>query len=296
MLFSAVPAFAVPMVDSYSHLLMVAFFLGMAGSSFAVGVGFVSPWFRKEQQGSALGVYGLGNIGQSAAVFLGPVLALRIGWQNVFRGLAALLVAWAVIFALSARNAEALSQPKSLGAMLSVLGTATSSVGTFGVLFSEFRRFRRFFDLFAEPIEGRIPPGGDGCRLSHGGFRGPGDRNAPDRRMALGSASAGPAFCRSRSSAWFRSRSCWPGIRCCRSRWARWDVRRCSAWPMARYSSWFRNTFPLKPERSPVWSARWEDSAAFSRHCCSAYFKDRLGVDLAWVRAPSCRGIRRCGS
>ena len=59
---------------------------GMAGSSFAVGVGFVSPWFPREKQGAALGVYGLGNIGQSVAVFSGPGARARIGWQNVFRG------------------------------------------------------------------------------------------------------------------------------------------------------------------------------------------------------------------
>src|SRR5438132_7109361 len=39
MLFTALPAFVVPLADSYSRLLVVAFFLGMAGSSFAVGVG-----------------------------------------------------------------------------------------------------------------------------------------------------------------------------------------------------------------------------------------------------------------
>src|SRR6185436_16687560 len=38
MLFAAAPAFLVPLVDSYSKLLAVAFLLGMAGSSFAVGV------------------------------------------------------------------------------------------------------------------------------------------------------------------------------------------------------------------------------------------------------------------
>ena len=65
----AVPAYVVPMVPSYRALLYVAFFLGMAGSSFAVGVGFVSRWFPAEKQGGALGIYGLGNIGQSAAVF-----------------------------------------------------------------------------------------------------------------------------------------------------------------------------------------------------------------------------------
>ena len=64
----------------------------MAGSSFAVGVGFISPWFPKEKQGAALGVYGLGNAGQSLIVFLGPLMAARFGWENVFRGVSALLV------------------------------------------------------------------------------------------------------------------------------------------------------------------------------------------------------------
>jgi MFS transporter, NNP family, nitrate/nitrite transporter len=122
MLFAAVPAFAVPLVDSFSNLLLVAFFLGMAGSSFAVGVGFVSPWFDREKQGSALGVYGLGNIGQSAVVFLGPVLAAKIGWQSVYRGMAALLVIWAIVFAIAARNAEVTTRPKSVSAMLRLLG------------------------------------------------------------------------------------------------------------------------------------------------------------------------------
>ena len=82
----------VPMVGSYQTLLVTGFFLGLAGSSFAVGVGFVSPWFPRERQGSALGVYGMGNIGQSIAVFLGPVLATLIGWQRVFLAVAVLLV------------------------------------------------------------------------------------------------------------------------------------------------------------------------------------------------------------
>jgi MFS transporter, NNP family, nitrate/nitrite transporter len=94
MLVVAVPAYLVPMVSSYRMLLYGAFLLGMAGSSFAVGVGFVSRWFPPEKQGGALGIYGLGNIGQSAAVFLGPVLAVALGWQNIFRGMTTLLVIW----------------------------------------------------------------------------------------------------------------------------------------------------------------------------------------------------------
>ncbi len=89
----AIPAWLVPAARSYESLLAVAFFLGLAGSAFPVGVGYVSRWTPPARQGSALGVYGLGNIGQSAAVFLGPLLAAAVGWQNVFRGMAVLSVA-----------------------------------------------------------------------------------------------------------------------------------------------------------------------------------------------------------
>ncbi|HXT24322.1 MAG TPA: MFS transporter [Candidatus Eisenbacteria bacterium] len=121
MIVVAAPAYVVPMVPSYQKLLMVAFFLGIAGSSFAVGVGFVSRWFPPEKQGSALGVYGLGNIGQSAAVFLGPVLAVAVGWQNIFRGMAALLILWGAIFYLLARNSPKTARPAGVGAMMRLL-------------------------------------------------------------------------------------------------------------------------------------------------------------------------------
>ena len=107
MLAAAVPVWIVPDQATYSGLLVVAFLLGFAGSSFAIGVGYVSRWTPASQQGSALGIYGLGNIGQSAAVFLGPVLAAAIGMPAVYRTAAVLLAVWGVIFALLARNAPA---------------------------------------------------------------------------------------------------------------------------------------------------------------------------------------------
>ncbi|MBS1841558.1 MAG: MFS transporter [Acidobacteria bacterium] len=117
----AVPAYIVPLVSSYQKLLVVAFFLGIAGSSFAVGVGFVSRWFPPEKQGGALGIYGLGNIGQSAAVFLGPLLAAVVGWQNIFRGMAALLILWGLTFYLLARNSPKTVRPAGFGSMLQLL-------------------------------------------------------------------------------------------------------------------------------------------------------------------------------
>jgi nitrate/nitrite transporter NarK len=117
----AVPAFWVPFVSSFPELVVVGFFLGLAGSSFAVGVGYVSGWAPQAKQGGALGIYGLGNIGQSAAVFLGPLIAGVVGWQWVFRGTAALLVAWAIVFALVASNAPGAGRPASVSGMVKVL-------------------------------------------------------------------------------------------------------------------------------------------------------------------------------
>jgi MFS transporter, NNP family, nitrate/nitrite transporter len=119
----AIPVWLVPEQDTYSGLLITGFLLGLAGSSFAVGVGYVSRWTPPERQGSALGVYGLGNIGQSAAVFLGPVLAAQLGMASVFRGVSVLLVVWAIAFGLLARNAPAPAgaSGKGFGAVVEVL-------------------------------------------------------------------------------------------------------------------------------------------------------------------------------
>jgi NNP family nitrate/nitrite transporter-like MFS transporter len=118
--FCAVPVFFVPRAVTYHELLVVAFFLGLAGSSFAVGVSYVSRWSPAERQGSALGIYGLGNIGQSVAVFLGPVLAAAVGFGNIYQGLALILVAWAIVFAVLARNPQA-APPRPLAEMLGLL-------------------------------------------------------------------------------------------------------------------------------------------------------------------------------
>ena len=123
LLFIAVAASAaiVPTATSYSMLVTYAFLLGLAGSSFAIGVGFVSKWFPPEKQGTALGVYGLGNMGHSAAVFLGPVVASYMGRDAVFLAVAVLCALWGAAFYLLARNAPVARKPAPFGDMVAVL-------------------------------------------------------------------------------------------------------------------------------------------------------------------------------
>jgi NNP family nitrate/nitrite transporter-like MFS transporter len=119
----AVSAALVPSARTYDRLIIYAFFLGLAGSSFAIGVGFTSRWFPPEKQGTALGVYGLGNMGHSAAVFLGPVLAAQVGRDTVFYSVALLCALWGVFFFAAARNAPVTVRPASFSAALKILAT-----------------------------------------------------------------------------------------------------------------------------------------------------------------------------
>lgn len=121
MLTVSVPVFLVPQADSYQTLLVTAFFLGLAGSSFSVGVSYVSRWSPPARQGGVLGVYGMGNIGQSAAVFLGPLLAAAIGWERVFTGVAGALFIWGLAFWMLARDAPAKAAPRGIGDMAALL-------------------------------------------------------------------------------------------------------------------------------------------------------------------------------
>jgi NNP family nitrate/nitrite transporter-like MFS transporter len=103
-------------------LIGLGLFLGLAGSTFPVGVGFTSKWFTQDQQGTALGVYGMGNIGQSIAVFGAPVLAIALGsWRPVFFVFAAISLIWGVVFYLFARDVVSEARPKTMTENLAVL-------------------------------------------------------------------------------------------------------------------------------------------------------------------------------
>ena len=102
---SALPAVLFGYAHSYAALIGVGFLLGIAGSSFAVGVPFVSGWYSRERQGFALGIYGIGNIGTAIAFFGAPWLVDRwgrpaLGWTTA---IALLVAAW--LFYSFARNA-----------------------------------------------------------------------------------------------------------------------------------------------------------------------------------------------
>src|SRR5699024_7909567 len=92
-------------VHSYLGLLVVGFFLGIAGTTFAVGVPFVNAWYDKSRRGFATGVFGIGMGGTALSAFLTPRFVTWFGYLQTHVIVAAVLAASAVLAWLVLRDA-----------------------------------------------------------------------------------------------------------------------------------------------------------------------------------------------
>ena len=72
MIASAVATWLVTLAHSYEAFLLAALGVGIAGGGFAVGIAYVSRWYPKERQGTALGIFGMGNVGAAVTKFCAP--------------------------------------------------------------------------------------------------------------------------------------------------------------------------------------------------------------------------------
>ncbi|MGL3806762.1 nitrate/nitrite transporter [Paeniglutamicibacter sp. R2-26] len=84
-------------VSSYWLLLVSAFFLGIAGTVFAIGIPFVSAWYKASRRGFATGVFGMGMGGTAIAAFMTPRLTASIGYVQTHLLVAALMAVMAVV-------------------------------------------------------------------------------------------------------------------------------------------------------------------------------------------------------
>lgn len=98
MLASALATILLTYATTYSQFLVAALGVGLAGGSFSVGVAYVSPFFPAEKQGTALGIFGAGNVGAAVTKFLAPFVLLAYGWQAVAEIWAAGLVLMGIAF------------------------------------------------------------------------------------------------------------------------------------------------------------------------------------------------------
>lgn len=98
MLFAAVATFLLSYADTYPLMLLAALGVGLAGGCFATGTAYVSRFYPPEKQGTALGIFGMGNVGAAVTKFAAPFALVAYGWQAVAEIWAAGLAVTAILF------------------------------------------------------------------------------------------------------------------------------------------------------------------------------------------------------
>lgn len=117
MLTTAFAAYLLTKVSTYPMFIVAALGLGLAGGSFSVGITYVSKWYSKERQGTALGIFGMGNVGAAITNFGAPFLLIAMDgqWQGVAQIYAIILAITAIVFYLFTKNDPASEERKRKG-------------------------------------------------------------------------------------------------------------------------------------------------------------------------------------
>lgn len=126
MAISALSVFLVSFCNSFPAFVAGGLAFGISGASFAVGVAYTSIWYSKESQGTALGIFGVGNTGTALTSLLAPVMLNKLtdggknleGWRHLPQLYAAMLVVVGLIFALLAVPKQSHAPTRTLPQML----------------------------------------------------------------------------------------------------------------------------------------------------------------------------------
>lgn len=110
--FCAIPMYFLSQANSFTSFLLLSFGFGLAGASFAAGVAYTCLWYPKEKQGTALGIFGAGNMGAALTTLFAPTLLNKLtnhsadieGWRALPKLYAALLLITGIIFLLATKN------------------------------------------------------------------------------------------------------------------------------------------------------------------------------------------------
>jgi NNP family nitrate/nitrite transporter-like MFS transporter len=115
MLAAAVATWLLTYATTYPQMLIAALGVGIAGGSFAVGIAYVSRWYPVEKQGTALGIFGAGNVGAAVTKFIAPFVLIAYGWHAVAQIWAIGIALMAVVFWFTTKDDPVLVQRRARG-------------------------------------------------------------------------------------------------------------------------------------------------------------------------------------
>jgi NNP family nitrate/nitrite transporter-like MFS transporter len=115
MLSAAVATFLLSYAHTYPQMLLAALGVGISGGSFAVGIAYVSRWYPTEKQGTALGIFGAGNVGAAVTKFLAPFVLVAYGWQVTAQVWAVGIAVMAIVFWFTTADDPVLRERRARG-------------------------------------------------------------------------------------------------------------------------------------------------------------------------------------
>ncbi|MDE2790738.1 MAG: NarK/NasA family nitrate transporter [Paracoccaceae bacterium] len=113
---TAIAVWLLTAADSYPLFLLAALGVGLAGGSFIVGVAYVSRWYDTDHQGTALGIFGAGNVGAAVTNFGAGFLVVAYGWEGAANIYAVAIAITAVFFYVAAKTDPHEAERKRTGA------------------------------------------------------------------------------------------------------------------------------------------------------------------------------------
>ena len=148
-------------LDSYALLLVGGFFLGIAGTAFAVGVPFVNAWFPPEKRGLAVGIFGAGMGGTAISALTTVKLYTNVGEKAPFLITAAALAIYAVVAWMVLRDAPGRTVPTtSLASRLSAnarLPITWQACILYAVAFGGYVAFSVYLPAYLKTAHGLTP-------------------------------------------------------------------------------------------------------------------------------------------
>jgi NNP family nitrate/nitrite transporter-like MFS transporter len=119
MLISAPPLFLLPQMETLEGYIWLGLWIGLSGTSFTIGISYVTDWFESNRQGTAMGIFGAGNTGSAITLALAPFIVTNWGWKSLGPIYGVGLIAIAFLFWLIAPNRP--YTPTKLQAQLTTL-------------------------------------------------------------------------------------------------------------------------------------------------------------------------------
>jgi len=72
-----------PHIHSLEDHILLGLWMGISGTSFTIGIRYVTDWFERSRQGTAMGIFGAGNAGAAITLALAPFIVERWGWATI---------------------------------------------------------------------------------------------------------------------------------------------------------------------------------------------------------------------